>query len=560
MYKCPNCAGNLKFDIARQKLHCEYCDTQIDPYSFYQEKDAEEGVSSSEDYEVTVFTCPQCGSELISEDTTAATFCSFCGASAILDSRISRERRPECIIPFTKTKEDCRAAYGKMLRRAIFAPKELKDETLIEKFRGIYMPYWVYSFEKKEHVAFPSKITYRRGDYLISEHYQLDCDVEEEYKGLAYDASSSFSDNLSNAIGPFDLKQEKAFAPAFLSGFYADTSDVEKYVYQSEAEELVVRDASRSLEKAPVCRQYHAGQGDQRYILENALRPDSKTARLAMLPVWFLSYRNGDRVSYAVVNGQTGKAAADLPVDGKKYLAGSFLLAIPLFFLLNLFLTITPGRILLIAALLAFFCILISNGQLNRILARESGEDDKGLASTRFGYQMENGNWGSSRKKIDLGPFNNGVGKVILVVIGFYVMTWLVHTFARLASVLMDHGVRGNSGTLLYFVILLVIVSHYFQAFLPLDKRRGRKNREKKPFGGGHFKEKRPTLLKPLGGIGLAAVILLADPVSDWFYYIGAFVCMGTVLWAIMDIVKQHNLLTTRKLPQLNRRGGDEHA
>lgn len=279
-----------------------------------------------------------------------------------------------------------------------------------------------------------------------------------------------------------------------------------------------------------------------------------------MLPVWFLSYRNGDRVSYAVVNGQTGKAAADLPVDGKKYLAGSFLLAIPLFFLLNLFLTITPGRILLIAVLLAFFCILISNGQLNRILARESGEDDKGLASTRFGYQMENGNWGSNRKKIDLGPFNNGVGKVILVVIGFYVMTWLVHTFARLASVLLDHGVRGNSGTLLYFVILLVIVSHYFQAFLPLDKRRGRKNREKKPFGGGHFKEKWPTLLKPLGGIGLAAVILLADPVSDWFYYIGAFVCMGTVLWAIMDIVKQHNLLTTRKLPQLNRWGGDEHA
>ncbi len=41
-------------------------------------------------------------------------------------------------------------------------------------------------------------------------------------------------------------------------------------------------------------------------------------------------------------------------------------------------------------------------------------------------------------------------------------------------------------------------------------------------------------------------------------YYIGAFVCMGTVLWAIMDIIRQHNLLTTRKLIQLGRRGGDE--
>ncbi len=35
---------------------------------------------------------------------------------------------------------------------------------------------------------------------------------------------------------------------------------------------------------------------------------------------------------------------------------------------------------------------------------------------------------------------------------------------------------------------------------------------------------------------------------------------MGTVLWAIMDIIKQHNMLATRKLPQLNKRGGDEIA
>lgn len=67
-------------------------------------------------------------------------------------------------------------------------------------------------------------------------------------------------------------------------------------------------------------------------------------------------------------------------------------------------------------------------------------------------------------------------------------------------------------------------------------------------------------MIKPFGGIVLAAVILIIDPVSDWFYYIGAFACMGTVLWAIMDIIKQHNMLATRKLPQLNKRGGDEIA
>jgi predicted RNA-binding Zn-ribbon protein involved in translation (DUF1610 family) len=76
MYECPNCAGNLKFNIARQQLHCEYCDTQVDPYSFHKEKDA--GEEPPGEYEATVFTCPQCGGEIVSEDTTAATFCSFC--------------------------------------------------------------------------------------------------------------------------------------------------------------------------------------------------------------------------------------------------------------------------------------------------------------------------------------------------------------------------------------------------------------------------------------------------------------------------------------------------
>ena len=549
MYECPNCAGNLKFNIARQQLYCEYCDTQVDPYSFHKEKDA--GEESPGEYEATVFTCPQCGGEIVSEDTTAATFCSFCGAAAILDSRISKKRCPEYIIPFTKTKEDCKAAYGKMLKRAIFAPKKLKDENLIEKFRGIYMPYWVYSFEKKEKIAFPGKKTHRRGDYLIIDHYMLDCQVEEAYQGLAYDASSAFSDSLSGAIAPFDLKRRKDFTPSFLSGFYADTNDVEKYAYLSEAEDIVLQDASRVLAKDPVCRKYHAGQGEGAYILRNALRPSDQSAELAMLPVWFLSYRNGERISYAVVNGQTGRAAADLPVDGKKYLAGSFLLAVPLFFLLNLLLTITPGKILMIAALLAFLCFLFSNRQISHILDRESGADDKGLACVRSDFGTGNSGW--QRRKHVSNLWDNGIGKMLLIMILFPVTTLIP---ALLAPMIVGGGAWGIFGIM---AVVAVVLSMNLVVSVFSGGRRGR-NLGKKVFGGGHFREKRPVLIKPFGGIVLAAVILIIDPVSDWFYYIGAFVCMGTVLWAIMDIIKQHNMLATRKLPQFNKRGGDEIA
>ncbi len=495
MYECPNCGGNLKYDIKRHKMFCEHCETTQDPYSITKEQDAEEQL---DEYEVTIFTCPQCGGELISEDTTAATFCSYCGAATILDSRVSKEKRPAKIIPFAKTKEDCKEAYTKMMQKAIFAPKALKNEEHIEKFRGIYMPYWVYSFSKNGVAGFQGKQTKRRGDYIYTYYYDISCDIEENYEGLAHDASASFSDNLSGAIAPFDMKKSKEFTPAFLSGFYADAGDVDKSVYEFDAEKIVVEDASNRLAKYPAHRKYKMDAAK----LADAVRPTQASAELAMLPVWFLAYRNGERISYAVVNGQTGKVAAEIPIDFKKYALGSLLLTLPLFLLLNLFFTVTPTKMLWVAVFIAALCILIAGVQISRLQKRASGEDDKGLAYAQF-------------KPEDLAEaMANGRERM-----------------ARQNSV-------GNA--------------------VPYEKTEQEKAEEQEK--NRRKREKWSTLAKPIGGIIAALLILLFNPVSDWFYYIGAILCMGGVLWVIMDIVRHHNELTTRKIPQFNKRGGDENA
>lgn len=550
MYECPNCAGNLKFDIQRQMLYCEHCDTSVDPYSVEKERDAEE--HNSEEYEATVFTCPQCGGEILSEDTTAATFCSFCGSATILTSRVIKERRPDYIIPFSKTGEDCRTAYAKMMSRAFFAPKELKDAKHIEKFRGIYMPYWVYNFEKKGNVIFGGRKTRRRGDYVITKHYRMNCDVEEEYKGISYDASASFSDNLSGAIAPFQMQEGKAFTPAFLSGFYADTSDVDKMVYKEEAQELVTEDAYRQISRDSVCKKYNAGADS----LRDAVKPSGVDIKLAMLPVWFLSYRKGDRVSYAVVNGQTGKAAADIPIDPWKYLAGSALLAVPLFFLLNLFLTITPGSIMMWAIFLAVLSMVISNSQFSAIYERETGENDKGLQSKRFTSQ----NGGVlPGKDVCKSKRDARILRIVLMCLFCFVvlpgMSFLLPVIFLFVGMtpagtgLFKHfaNMGSSSGITLLLLLSALIVF--------LLRSRTRRKKYKVP-----FKKKFPTLVKPLAGIVASLVIAIINPVSDLFYYLGAFVCMATVLWAFIDIIKHHNILTTRKLPQFNRRGGDENA
>lgn len=537
MYECPNCGGNLKFDIATQQLTCSFCNTGMDPYSYQKEKDAEE----STEYDVTVFTCPQCGAGLLSEDTTAATFCCFCGSTAILDSRVSRERRPAHIIPFSRTKEDCKASYKAMMRRAIFAPKELKDEQFIEKFRGIYMPYWVYSFKKKGRVVFKGSKERQRGDYLITQHYNITSDVDSAYEGITYDAAASFSDDLSEAIAPFDLQRKQSFTPTFLSGFYADIGDVDRNLYQSDAQDLVVSDSINKMAENSICKRYNVKSSKNVYSIKNALRPDCVSAESAMFPVWFLSYRKGDRVAYAVVNGQTGKVAADLPVDRKKYVIGSLLLALPIFICLNLKFTITPATALLLSAVLAFVCAGISVSQMRRIRKKEMREDDKGYVSA----QKVGDDWVNYAQTGQRVKRKTKADTVLLRVTILFFMIIAFQTMISMVGVML--AINGIGTLSLWYAVFIILFVGAIAVYL--RKRLG-----------DQMKGMIPVLIKPVLAILLALVILIWHPVSDLYYYGGAIVSMGAVIWTLIDIIGRYNMLTMRKLPQFNRRGGDHYA
>lgn len=542
MYECPNCGGVLKFDIAAQQMVCGYCGGTADPYSLQKDYGAEE----RNEYEATIFACPQCGAELLSEDTTAATFCSFCGSTAILESRIGKGRRPAHIIPFSRTMEDCKNAYAKMMRRAIFAPKELKHPEYIEKFRGIYMPYWVYSFEKKGKISFRGSVSRQKGDYLVTKHYDITSEVDASYQGVSYDAAADFSDDLSGAIAPYDMDAGKPFTPSFLSGFYADAKDVDSSVYRQDAFALVTEESFRRLSRDRICSRYHVKDAGNEFSLRNALRPECTAAELAMFPVWFLSYRKDDRVAYAVVNGQTGKAAADLPVDKKKYIVGSLLLAIPLFFLLNLRFTITPGTALFLAALLALVCAVVSCLQTSRIRERELRENDKGYLHAKQKKGGSDADWVNYAQTGE--RVRPGVSAPVIKLIQILIGTLLFVIFMPLAMVFTAFRTDSNLALLLVFLGSMALIR-----IVALD-------RWQKPMPEGLVKEMLPVLAKPVAAILFALAVMIWNPVSDLYYYGGAIVSMAAVIWTLLDIIQRYNVLTMRKLPQFNRRGGDENA
>ena len=558
MYQCPNCGGRLVFDIQSQQLKCDHCSTQYDPYAISKENDAEE----SREYDVTVFKCPQCGGEILSTDNTAANFCSFCGASTILSSRVSKQLKPGYIIPFSKTKDDCKREYKKMMSHALFAPKELKDEKYIDGFRGIYMPYWTYYIAQQGPVCLKGSKSHRRGDYIYTDHYDITGDVNCHYKGLSYDASSSFDDSLSGAIAPYDVKNMKAFTPSFLSGFYADTADVASDVYRTEARNIAVDETYNYIKKT--ARLGSVSLDSYQGNMERRLGTRVASEDRAMFPVWFLSYRNKDRVAYATVNGQTGKVTADLPVSLFKYFIGSGILAIPIFMILNSTFTFRPKITLTIASIIALLAIILYIKEIKKIYTKDKKLDDKGKmyagsANVRdespedkerrdreLAYNIadaikEGRSKQSSYKKKTSGTRWIGIAitMISVVVPAFYML--------QLTTILY-----GGSDSVFGIGLLICAICLIAGVILAIANHKTYKNISGKNISGN---------IGSLMAMLIAVVVLWFNPVSDLYYYAAVIAELIAIIYTITDLIRYYNMLATRKLPQFdNYRGGDDNA
>ena len=104
-YKCPNCDGGLVFDPSSQKYHCEFClsnFTQEELEELDQEysqgpdhgrepeySQDQEHSQNQEHSQAVLYNCPSCGAQIVTDETTAATFCYYCHNPVVLSGRLS---------------------------------------------------------------------------------------------------------------------------------------------------------------------------------------------------------------------------------------------------------------------------------------------------------------------------------------------------------------------------------------------------------------------------------------------------------------------------------------
>ena len=354
-YQCPACTGPLQFAGDSGRLECEYCGSSFsveEIEALYKEKDqaaeeaaaAEAEVEQAEDVNETqgeydtgeywdvqaeglkAYNCPSCGAELITDATTAATSCPYCGNPSIIPGVFSQTIKPDYVLPFKVTKDEAKAALKKYYKGKKLLPKTFADKNHIEEIKGVYVPFWLFDGTADADMSFRGTRvhTHVSGDFQITttEHYRMRRAGTLSFEKIPVDASSKMPDEYMDAIEPFDFSELKPFSNAYLPGYLADKYDEDVEKCAPRAEERVVNSAVSAVTSTatgfstcvPESKRVNVRRGKVSY---------------ALLPVWMLSTRwNGNSYLFAM-NGQSGRFIGDLPVDKGRYWAWFAKIALP---------------------------------------------------------------------------------------------------------------------------------------------------------------------------------------------------------------------------------------
>ena len=337
-YNCPNCAAELFWNAELGSLHCEYCERDFIPEdldkSFSVESTAEpkeekitrevdpydKATDDSTSADLVVYSCTNCGADVITARSTVATTCAFCGRAISLSDKLVGNFKPERIIPFLQDEEKAIQIYKNYCKKAVLSPKQFKKNNEIKKVKGLYVPFWLHSFDEEADVLIGAEnvFSHKRGDDKVIEHhrYQIPMHVSGKFTSIPTDGLSNLDNNLMSAIEPFDYSKLTDFNPAYMAGFYAEEYDEDAETTRnaalSRADEAMKNNATQNagLYEVKVCESFTSSYSNE-------------TSAYAMLPVWMFNVEYKNKNYQFAVNGETGKIAGKLPTSVGKLIGAA---------------------------------------------------------------------------------------------------------------------------------------------------------------------------------------------------------------------------------------------
>jgi DNA-directed RNA polymerase subunit RPC12/RpoP len=336
-FPCKQCGAELDYAPGTEVLKCPYCGAETPiPQSeeHIEELDFQEYLKKlageHETQEEHRVKCEKCGAETTMPQEVTAGTCPFCGANLVFTTRTSRLLKPNALLPFKITQTQGFEDFRRWINGLWFAPNDLKKYAQSEgKLAGIYVPYWTYDSDTTSFYRGA-----RGDDYWETETYTAEENgrsvtrtrevrrtrwtsvsgtVWNRFDDVLVVASNSLPRKYADRLQPWDLPNLVSYSDEYLSGFRA-----ESYQVDLSAGFEIARNVMDEGIRASVHRDIG---GDHQRIDSVKTSYGKITFKHILLPVWLSAYRYRDKIYRILINARTGELQGERPFSAWKIAA-----------------------------------------------------------------------------------------------------------------------------------------------------------------------------------------------------------------------------------------------
>ncbi len=354
--RCPHCgATDVALDIKSGKLKCNFCRGLFESKAVNAAGGVEKltthniggGASNIIPDEKTILTfkCSACGADIVvnTEEATHAR-CHWCRHVLSINEKQPNGAVPDLVLPFKLEKSVAEGSIRAFVdKRKFFAHPKFKAEFTTENVMGVYLPYMVVDVNahaqlrgEAEHQTRQytvgsgnSRKTYYDADvYDVVRDFSLyvdDLTVESNKEKMQQNTLVN-SNNVINAVMPFDTENSVEWDARFLRGFASEKRDTNVKelapLVQAQVQDIAryqVRSTMTFYDRGTVWK-------------SEQIQMRGSDWKAAYLPIWLYSYLEDDGknklLHYVAVNARTGETSGSVPINKGRLMAVSVLVEI----------------------------------------------------------------------------------------------------------------------------------------------------------------------------------------------------------------------------------------
>lgn len=289
---------------------------------------------------VLTLKCGGCGSEVVVNTAESMSArCHWCRHMLTVNDQVPNGAVPDAVLPFSISHEQAVQRITEFAgKRRTFAHKRFKREFTPQNVVGVYLPYMVidanasgeaFGQAEIQTAQYTRKVNDTEQTYYDADIYEVSRRVDFTVDDLTIESSAERANmnafvntnNIINAILPFDTKNAVKWNANYLTGFTSEKRDQDIAAIQPVLENQLMS-ITRS-EVAGTLARYDRGVRWEGERLEV-----HGTRWVSMyLPIWLYSYYHEEggkgMVHYIAVNGRTGETMGSVPVSHGRLLVAA---------------------------------------------------------------------------------------------------------------------------------------------------------------------------------------------------------------------------------------------